>query len=68
VVVNASQLRIEYHPTSDGAAAKTPDDFATVDLHTRKLVHFAASDIGRSEAIEEIRKSAATPHRHHHKK
>lgn len=68
VVVNTSQLRIEYHPASDGAAAKTPDDFVTVDLHTRKLVHFAASDIGQTEAIENVRKAAATPHRHHHKK
>jgi hypothetical protein len=40
VVVTASQLRIEYHPASDGDAAKTPDDFVTVDLATRKLVHF----------------------------
>jgi hypothetical protein len=40
VVVTASQLRIEYHPASDGDAAKTPDDYVTVDLATRKLVHF----------------------------
>jgi hypothetical protein len=31
-------LRIEYHPASDGDAAKTPDDMVTVDLSTRKLV------------------------------
>ena len=43
VLVNAQQLRIEYHPASDGAAAKTPDDFVTVDLKTRKLVHFKAA-------------------------
>ena len=41
VVVTPSQLRIEYQPASDGADAKTPDDFVTVDLATRKLVHFA---------------------------
>jgi hypothetical protein len=41
VVVTASQLRIEYHPASDGDAAKTPDDFVTVDLTSRKLVHFS---------------------------
>jgi hypothetical protein len=40
IVVTSSQLRIEYHPASDGAGAKTPDDFVTVDLSTRKLVHF----------------------------
>jgi hypothetical protein len=37
IVVNASQLRIEYHPASDGAGAKTPDDTVTVDLGTRTL-------------------------------
>jgi hypothetical protein len=43
VLVNTQQLRIEYHPAPDGAAAKTPDDFVTVDLKTRKLVHFKAA-------------------------
>ncbi|HUB46417.1 MAG TPA: metallophosphoesterase [Acetobacteraceae bacterium] len=40
VVVTPSQLRIEYHPASDGDGAKTPDDFVTVDLTSRTLVHF----------------------------
>ncbi len=40
IIVTAAQLRIEYHPASDGPDAKTPDDFVTVDLATRKLVHF----------------------------
>jgi Calcineurin-like phosphoesterase len=40
VIVDSKQLRIEYHPAPDGAAAKTPDDFVTVDLATRKLVHY----------------------------
>lgn len=40
IVVTAAQLRIEYHPASDGDGAKTPDDFVTVDLATRSLVHF----------------------------
>jgi hypothetical protein len=40
VIVNTAQLRIEYHPASDGEDSKTPDDFVTVDLATRKLVHF----------------------------
>ena len=43
VVATAKQLRIEYHPASDGEDAKTPDDFVTVDLATRKLVHFTGS-------------------------
>ena len=41
VVVTPVQLRIEYHPASDGAGAKTPDDFVTVDLASRTLVHFS---------------------------
>jgi len=40
ILVNDAQLRIEYHPASDGEDSKTPDDFVTVDLSTRKLVHF----------------------------
>ncbi len=43
IIVNESQLRIEYHPASDGDDSKTPDDFVTVDLATRKLVHFQAT-------------------------
>jgi hypothetical protein len=42
IVVNKAQLRIEYHPASDGEDSKTPDDFVTVDLATRKLVHYRA--------------------------
>jgi len=41
IIANAKQLRIEYHPAGDGEDAKTPDDFVTVDLASRKLVHFA---------------------------
>ena len=40
VVVNDKQLPIEYPPSPDGAAAKTPDDFVTVDLATHKLVPY----------------------------
>jgi len=43
MIVNDKQLRIEYHPMSDGAAAKTPDDHVTVDLATRKIAHFQMS-------------------------
>jgi hypothetical protein len=42
VIVDAAQLRIEYHPQSDGENSKTPDDFVTVDIATRKLVHYQA--------------------------
>jgi len=40
VIVTPTQLRVEYHPASDGTGAKTPDDFVTVDLAKRQLVHF----------------------------
>ena len=40
VIVTGQQLRIEYHPATDGATAKTADDSVTVDLKSRKLVHF----------------------------
>ena len=54
IVVTAEQLRIEYHPASDGASTKTPDDFVTVDLKSRQLVHFNASDLGRPAAARKI--------------
>jgi hypothetical protein len=40
IIADEAQLRIEYHPASDGDAAKTPDDSVTVDLATRTLVHY----------------------------
>jgi hypothetical protein len=43
LIVNAQQLRIEYHPMSDGAQAKTPDDHVTVNLDTRKIAYFKVS-------------------------
>jgi hypothetical protein len=40
IIADSQQLRIEYHPASDGDAAKTPDDFVTVDLASRKIVRY----------------------------
>lgn len=40
IVADAQQLRIEYHPQADGSTSKTPDDFVTVDLASRQLVHY----------------------------
>jgi hypothetical protein len=37
VVVDSDNLRIEYHPASDGAGTKTPNDTVTVNLKTRAL-------------------------------
>ncbi|WP_266156299.1 hypothetical protein [Dyella silvatica] len=55
LIVDANQLRIEYHPASDGAQTKTPDDFVTVDLATRKLVHYTANDLGMPAQARKIR-------------
>jgi hypothetical protein len=46
VIVTAEQLRIEYHPASDGADAKTPDDSVTIDLSTRKQAVYTPNDLG----------------------
>jgi hypothetical protein len=60
VVVTASQLRIEYHPASDGPRTKAPDDAVTVDLNTRRIVHFAARDLGRPAEARKIARAAGT--------
>jgi hypothetical protein len=62
VVVTAAQLRIEYHAASDGPDVKTPDDSVTVDLATRLLAHFDATDTGHAQAVADVRRLAhATP-------
>ena len=43
IIADPRQLRIEYHPASDGEDAKTPDDNVTIDLKTRTLVHYQAA-------------------------
>jgi hypothetical protein len=40
ILVSTTQLRIEYHPASDGATTKTPDDSVTVDLATGTLTTY----------------------------
>jgi hypothetical protein len=54
ITATAAQLRIEYHPASDGATAKTPDDHVTVDLQTRRLGQFVVSDLGHPAAAKAI--------------
>jgi hypothetical protein len=43
LIVNDQQLRLEYHPMTDGSASKTPDDHVTVDLATRKIAYYQAN-------------------------
>ena len=59
LTVTAAQLRIEYHPASDGAGSKTPDDQVTVDIQKGTLGHFAPRDLGRSKAIADVRAAVA---------
>jgi len=40
LLATATQLRIEYHPATDGIAAKTPDDSVTIDLASRQIAYF----------------------------
>jgi hypothetical protein len=40
IIVNPKQLRIEYHPATDGQTAKTPDDSVTVDIAKRIIVKY----------------------------
>jgi hypothetical protein len=37
IIVNAQTLTIEFHPESDGATTKTPDDDVTINLATHTL-------------------------------
>ena len=48
IIADQQQLRIEYHPSSDGDAAKTPDDSVTVDLGTRKIVRYNVPESTRT--------------------
>jgi metallophosphoesterase superfamily enzyme len=56
VIVNAKQLRIEYHPASDGVASKTPDDSVTIDLASRQQAVYQANDLGRPAQAAAVRK------------
>ena len=55
LIVSSQQLRIEYHPASDGPGTKTPDDAVTVDLPSRKLVHYEANDLGHPASAKQAR-------------
>lgn len=43
LIVDDKQLRIEYHPAADGYDSKTPDDFVTVDIASRTIVHYTGA-------------------------
>jgi len=55
LIVDPRQLRIEYHPASDGRTAKTPDDNVTVDLASRKRTTYTPNDLGFPKLAEAVR-------------
>jgi Calcineurin-like phosphoesterase len=55
LIVDAEQLRIEYHPASDSDQAKTPDDSVTIDLAARKRTTYTPNDMGFPKQAEAIR-------------
>jgi hypothetical protein len=54
IIVDYRQLRIEYHPASDGSSTKAPDDFVTVDLSKRTLQQYNAPDLGYPKAAKAV--------------
>jgi hypothetical protein len=46
LIVDAKQLRIEYHPASDTVNVKTPDDSVTIDLDSRQQTVYAPNNLG----------------------
>ena len=67
IIVDSKQLRIEYHPASDGGTTKSPDDAVTVDLATRKLVHYTANDLGHPEQRAKIHRARIAAEKPHHR-
>ena len=46
IIVDPKQLRIEYHPASDGIHTKTPDDSVTIDLGSRMRTTYTPNNLG----------------------
>lgn len=46
LIADPRQLRIEYHPASDGAGVKTPDDSVTIDFTSRQQSTYQPVDLG----------------------
>ena len=55
LIVDAGQLRIEYHPASDTVAVKTPDDSVTIDLRSRKRTVYTPNNLGYPELTQAVR-------------
>jgi hypothetical protein len=59
LIIDAKQLRIEYHPASDGRQAKTPDDTVTIDLASRKRATYTPNDMGYARSAHTVRAALA---------
>jgi hypothetical protein len=57
IIADPTQLRIEYHPASDGGTTKTPDDSVTVNLATSTLAHYIAASERKLKSNSKIRKA-----------
>ncbi len=55
VIVDPEQLRIEYHPASDTVMAKTPDDYVTIDLASRKRTVYTPNNLGFPDRAKKVR-------------
>ncbi len=57
IIVDLDQLRIEYHPASDGDRVKTPDDSVTIDLTSHRQTNYTPNDLGfpaQAKAIQTL--------------
>jgi hypothetical protein len=60
LIVDPKQLRIEYHPASDGALAKTPDDSVTIDIASRKRTTYTPNDLGIPAQAKKVQNLQST--------
>jgi len=63
ILASARQLRLEYHPASDGIQTKTPDDSVTVDIATRRQTVYTPNDLGFPARKKMVRKLFAAQDR-----
>jgi Calcineurin-like phosphoesterase len=55
IIVDARQLRVEYHPASDGTGVKTPDDSVTIDIASRTQTLYTPNNLGLPAAAQRVR-------------
>jgi hypothetical protein len=55
IIVDAKQLRVEYHPASDGTGVKTPDDRVTIDIASRTQTLYTPNNLGLPAEAQRVR-------------